>query len=264
MARRATRVHTVEQKKKGIAGFFGRKEEIRIMPSSKELHAFSDSLIVMQERQTQEMDIYADSLRMRNMTLNKALNELINNLDKQIQSAFTQRERQTDEAKKTSFRMFAIIIVIAVVLLMLSFFIIRSDLRNEEKIKLRLKQAIRENEDLLEMRKRIILTVSHDIRGPLGNIHNCADLASDTREKKKREIYLDDIRHSCHHILHLVNPKSVIRISQCCMAVRNPLFFPIWKEMTALFLKTVPDKGYAFLLSCPNRLALISTHNGWS
>jgi signal transduction histidine kinase/DNA-binding response OmpR family regulator len=205
VARRATRVHTVEQKKKGIAGFFGRKEEIRIMPSSKELHAFSDSLIVMQERQTQEMDIYADSLRMRNKTLNKALNELINNLDKQIQSAFTQREWQTDEAKKTSFRMFAIIIVIAVVLLMLSFFIIRSDLRNEEKIKLRLKQAIRENEDLLEMRKRIILTVSHDIRGPLGNIHNCADLASDTREKKKREVYLDDIRHSCHHILHLVN-----------------------------------------------------------
>ena len=70
---------------------------------------------------------------------------------------------------------------------------------------MRLKQAIRENEDLLEMRKRIILTVSHDIRGPLGNIHNCADLASDTREKKKREVYLDDIRHSCHHILHLVN-----------------------------------------------------------
>ena len=55
------------------------------------------------------------------------------------------------------------------------------------------------------MRKKIILTVSHDIRGPLGNIHNCADLVSETREKKKREIYLDDIRHSCQHVLHLVN-----------------------------------------------------------
>lgn len=55
------------------------------------------------------------------------------------------------------------------------------------------------------MRNKIILTVSHDIRGPLGNIHNCADLVSETREKKKREIYLEDIRHSCHHILHLVN-----------------------------------------------------------
>ena len=96
-------------------------------------------------------------------------------------------------------------ISIVVVLFIISFFIIQSDLRKEEKIKLKLQQTVLENEDLLEMRKRIILTVSHDIRGPLGNIHNCADLASQTREKKKREPYLEDIRHSCHHILHLVN-----------------------------------------------------------
>ncbi|WP_287678160.1 hypothetical protein [Bacteroides sp.] len=32
VAKRATRVRTVEQKKKGIAGFFGMKKEIRIMP----------------------------------------------------------------------------------------------------------------------------------------------------------------------------------------------------------------------------------------
>lgn len=64
------------------------------------------------------------------------------------------------------------------------FFIILSDLRKEEKIKVKLQQSVLENEDLLEMRKRIILTVSHDVRGPLGNIHNCADLASQTREKR--------------------------------------------------------------------------------
>lgn len=34
------------------------------------------------------------------------------------------------------------------------------------------------------MRKQIILTISHDIRGPLGNISNCVELASETREKK--------------------------------------------------------------------------------
>ena len=55
------------------------------------------------------------------------------------------------------------------------------------------------------MRKQIILTISHDIRGPLGNISNCVELASETREKKKREGYLENIRHSCRHILNLVN-----------------------------------------------------------
>ena len=55
------------------------------------------------------------------------------------------------------------------------------------------------------MRKQIILTISHDIRGPLGNISNCVELASETREKRKREGYLENIRHSCRHILNLVN-----------------------------------------------------------
>lgn len=110
-----------------------------------------------------------------------------------------------EEARNLSFHMFALIILLAIILLLVLFFVIRSDLHKEEHIKTKLNKVICENEELLEMRKRIILTVSHDIRGPLGNIHNCADLASQTREKKKREPYLDDIRHSCEHILHLVN-----------------------------------------------------------
>ena len=55
------------------------------------------------------------------------------------------------------------------------------------------------------MRKNIILTVSHDIRGPLGNIANCAELASGTSAKKKRDGYLDDISRSCAHALRLAN-----------------------------------------------------------
>ncbi len=36
------------------------------------------------------------------------------------------------------------------------------------------------------MRKQIILTISHDVRGPLGNIHNCADLVSGNARKAKK------------------------------------------------------------------------------
>ena len=131
--------------------------------------------------------------------------DFIYSLDKEIQNTIIEYNKEIAKIQKISFYLIAVIITIALVLLIISFIIIRSDLYKEEKIKFKLQQVIRENGDLLEMRKKIILTVSHDIRGPLGNIHNCADLVSETREKKKREIYLDDIRHSCHHILHLVN-----------------------------------------------------------
>ena len=205
VVRRATCIHTVEQKKSGLAGLFGGKKSVQVLSSAKELHQFSDSLITLQQRQAVEMDIYADSLCMRNKILNGMLNRLVSDLDRQTLSAFAWREHQMDKAKESSFLMFVIVIVVSVGLLLCSFLIICSDLHNEEKIKLKLKQVNRENEELLEMRKKIILTVSHDIRGPLGNINNCADLVSDTQEKEIRETYLADIRHSCYHILHLVN-----------------------------------------------------------
>lgn len=55
------------------------------------------------------------------------------------------------------------------------------------------------------MRKRIIVTLSHDIRGPLNAICGSAELAIDTRERKRRNTYLDNIIKSSRHITRLAN-----------------------------------------------------------
>lgn len=255
VARMATNVRTVTQNKKGLAGFFGKKEVVQIIPSAQELYALSDSLMIIQQQQAKEMGLYVDSLRMRNRTLNRTLNKLIDEFNRQTLSAFTWREQQIDEAKKSSYRMFSIIIALVIVLLLISFIVIRSDLRKEEKVKLKLKKVICENEDLLEMRKKIILTVSHDIRGPLGNIHNCADLVSETREKKKREIYLNDIRHSCQHVLHLVNNlMDAYRINEAGDLHNDTPFYlnRFLKRISDEFSRKATSKG----------LILYSEHNG--
>ncbi len=58
--------------------------------------------------------------------------------------------------------------IIVALFLFITFFIIRRDLSKEKKIKLKLRKAIDENKNLLEMRNKIILIVSHDIRELLG------------------------------------------------------------------------------------------------
>lgn len=55
------------------------------------------------------------------------------------------------------------------------------------------------------MRKNIILTISHDIRAPLNVISGSAELAVDTREKKRRNTHLHNIRIVCRHVVHLLN-----------------------------------------------------------
>ena len=213
--REAVRTRTVTQKKKGIAGWFGGKRIVQVFEPSKGLQDLNDKLIAMQEERERRIDIYTDSLRIQNKALNRKLQILITHLDGQAQAAFISREEKITEAGDFSFKLFVLVIVSASSLLFISFLIIRHDIRKEREGRAQLQRINRENEELLGMRKQIILTISHDIRGPLGNISNCVELASETREKKKREGYLENIRHSCRHILNLVNNlMDVYRINE--------------------------------------------------
>lgn len=117
----------------------------------------------------QRTDEFADSLRRQNSLLNKELHAFISYLDANAQSAFTNREREITEARSFSYRLFVLVISSASVLLIVSFLIIRHDIKKSIKVQARFQRIIRENEELLEMRKQVLLAVSHDIRGPLGN-----------------------------------------------------------------------------------------------
>lgn len=214
---KATRMKTVVKKKEGFLGFLKRREIVQVPPSSNELYSINKQLIEVQKQQDIYIKSYTDSLRDINNVLNYKFNTLLSDIEDRIRLTIDEKKKEIEIEQEFTYLQFVGIVLIACVLLIISFLIIRHDLIKEKTCKINLKKIIKENEELLDMRKKIILTVSHDIRGPLGNIHNCADLASQTREKKKREPYLDDIRHSCHHILHLVNDlMDAYRINEAC------------------------------------------------
>ena len=215
VAREAVRIRTVTRRKTGVAGWLGGKKSVQVLEPSEGLRELNDRLVAMQEERNRRINAYADSLRRQNRTLNQKLHVLVTHLDGQAQAAFISREEKITEAGDFSFKLFVLVIVSASSLLFISFLIIRHDIRKEREGRAQLQRINRENEELLGMRKQIILTISHDIRGPLGNISNCVELASETREKKKREGYLENIRHSCRHILNLVNNlMDVYRINE--------------------------------------------------
>ena len=189
VAKRATRVRTIRQKKKGIAGLFGKKEEIRVMPSAGELHALSDSLTAMQRKQEKEMDAYADSLRTRNRTLNIQLNRLINNLDGQAQTAFASRERKMAEAQDNSIRLFTAAISLSIILLFLSYLTIHREIkrnadekRKREELIGKLQETIRHNEELTREKQSIMQTITHELRSPLSAIRGYAEMIATDKE----------------------------------------------------------------------------------
>ena len=189
VAKRATRVRTIRQKKKGIAGLFGKKEEIRVMPSAGELHALSDSLTAMQRKQEKEMDAYADSLRTRNRELNRTLNSLVSDLDRQAYLSFSKREQKTEDTRNESFSLLAVTLSVAAVLLFLSYLTIHREIkrnadekRKREKLIEKLQETIRQNEELTREKQNIMQTITHELRSPLSAIRGYAEMIATDKE----------------------------------------------------------------------------------
>ena len=212
VARRATRIRTVRQKKSGLAGALGGKKTVQVLPSAKELHQFSDSLIALQQRQNVEMDAYADSLRNRNRALNRELNRLVSDLDTQAQTAFGHRERKIAEAQALSVRLFTITISAAIVLLFLSYLAIHREMkRNDHERKQRekligeLQESNEANEKLIKLRRNLIQNVTHELRTPLTAISGNAELLLNDTEADSRMRHAQTIHDAAGRMAGMIN-----------------------------------------------------------
>ena len=212
VAKRATRVRTVQQKKKGIAGFFGGKKTVQVLPSAQELHEFSDSLIALQRKQEAEMEAYTDSLRTRNRTLNTQLNRLVSDLDRQAQTAFQQREQKITEAQNLSVRLYTATISAAIILLFLSYFTIHRELKRNahekkkrEKLIGELQVSDNKNKELIRLRRNLIQNVSHELRTPLTTIIGNAELVMQDKDDAERIHHTEAIRESAGRMAFMIN-----------------------------------------------------------
>ena len=251
VARRATRVRTIEQKKKGIAGAFGGKKTVQVLPSAKELHQFSDSLIALQQRQTAEMDAYADSLRNRNRALNRELNRLVSDLDTQAQTAFGHRERKIAEAQALSVRLFTITISSAIILLFLSYLAIHREMKRKRREKLigELQESNEANRKLIKLRRNLIQNVTHELRTPLTAISGNAELLLNDTEADSRTRHAQTIHDAAERMAGMIN--SLLVYFRLDSSKETPSIKPfklcsITETLKTEFEPLAKDKGLDF------------------
>ena len=195
----ATSFRTVTRKKKGIAGFFGAKETVQVPMQSNSLHSLNKQLISRQ----QQISDNTDSLRVQNKELNSKLSTLLQELDEQSQTAFQNKEQYIKESYERSAVIVTILIISAIILLMVSYWIIQRDIRAKERAKKgqeelieKLRQSVKRNKELITFRRRIMQTITHELRSPLTAINGNAELAASDTDDTLRFSHIQIIRQS--------------------------------------------------------------------
>ena len=238
------------KKKGGFLGLFKKKEKAPPQSTtSTKLYTLNRDVIRKQSEQSRQLSETADSLAQRNLNINQRLKSLIAAMDERVTTDLQEREQQIIETRERTKVWLGGITAFIFLALLLSYIVIMRDYGRKERGRRKLEASNRKNAELLEMRNKIILTISHDIRGPLNNIIGYTELALDTREKKKRNLQLKKVLGRSKHILHLVNNLlDVYRLNQA-KETMHPVPFRISDLLNRVVdgaTQPINDKGLLF------------------
>ena len=154
----------------------------------------------------------ADQIRaeIRNISYS---NYLISRKINQLLLEFEQRETRRILDKidlqnhiiRHSTYMLGIIASLAIVSMLLFVTIIWRDINRNNRYKQELEEANKYNRNLLEAREKLMMAITHDIKAPLSSITGYLDLLEGVTNKKRADLYINNMRESSGHLLKLVN-----------------------------------------------------------
>ena len=224
----ALQMHTIllpdkpEKTGKRLSGFFGifkKKEEKSVyayqkektkQPSAsqqitRELYSLQKEMSIQYTDYWNKLATYSDSLQWRNTELNSQINTLIGEFE---QVVIKQAEKEIEEItalREQSFRIILFIAAIAILLIVIFYLFIHQDIRKRQEYRLKLEASDCRNRELLAARRNLILTVSHDLRVPLGTISEYAELLQDEKSPEQSKGYAMNILHASRHVIGLAN-----------------------------------------------------------
>lgn len=210
---------TTENKRGGLFGLFkkteeksayARQREKRKQPSASrrttsELYSLQKEIHAQYTDSWNKLSAYSDSLQQRDRELNSQINELICEFE---QAAITQSDReirQMTALREQSFRIILFIAAAAILLIVVFYLFIHRDIRQRLAYRMRLEASDRRNRELLAARRNLILTVSHDLRAPLGTISEYAGLLQDEKDAERSKGYAVNIQRASRHVIGLAN-----------------------------------------------------------
>lgn len=208
-----------EKKRDGFLGLFKKKEEKSAYARQKEkteqlsiplqttgkLYSLQKEMYAQYTDYWNKLTTYSDSLQWRNTELNSQINTLICEFE---QATIRQAEKEIKEAaalREQSFRIILFIAATAILLIMVFYLFIHQDIKKRLEYRLKLEASDCRNRELLAARRNLILTVSHDLRVPLGTISEYAELLQDENSLEQSKGYAMNILYATRQVIGLAN-----------------------------------------------------------
>lgn len=214
-------------------------------------------------RRRQRINAQAEKIWLTSIELTQRVTQLLENIENEEQEKMDEENRKAYEVRRKAALTTGYIAAAAILLAAVFFTLVWRDITKSAHYRKELEKAKKRAESLLVSREKLMLTVTHDIKAPVGSIIGYTDLLLPLVREAKEKHYLDNIRHSSQHLLTLVSSLlDYHKLEAGKMDVRPVSFSPaeLLDTIVQSFLPMAQSKGLS--LRCDTTPETHRTYTG--
>lgn len=163
-----------------------------------------DSVAVVKHEHEGQVRQQKNRVRKNGILLGMQVNRLLETIEEEEQALLNERALREQQVRQNAIWAMALVAVASVLLALVFFLVVWMDITKSTHYRKALEREKNRAEDLLEAREKLMLTITHDIKAPVGSILGYIDLLYRLLQEKRPRFYLDNMRSSARHLLNLV------------------------------------------------------------
>lgn len=246
--KKETKSAYLQHREQGVSG----KAEVKnVVPAVTIplLHSLHREVTEKQKERQTRLFRQMDSLYENSQTLNRKLNTLIGDFEKEAASHLSSTYEVLITSREESFYIVSGLATFVFILAIGLYIIVHKDINRRYGYEKALELSDRKNKDLLQSKKNMMLTIAHDLRAPLATIKGCAELLPGEKRESLQNEYAENILHTSDYMLGLINTLIEYNMLDSGKLKLNTAVFPLerlFKEIAGTFTTLARKKNLSF------------------
>ena len=217
------------------------------------LNEIKQTLLEEKKEIDKELTKNVIELRKKNNSITLSIKQILKYIETEGEKEYEEILKLREERFKKISKQLLTAIIIAVILIIIFTYIISNDITKSKKYRLELEKSNNYMQKLLNDKEKLMLSISHDMKAPLGSTIGYIELMNSTTLNERQRYYLQNMQKSSEEILQLIS--NILENEQLTKGVFELNLIPfsikeLFDDIHNSFLPIAEKKGVKLHYKC--------------
>lgn len=197
--------------------------------------------IAQEKRAKYQRQRKANELQAMNQQISARIDSILTHYNEERVDDLFRKIEEGNKSRKSAVQWIGLVAVSAVILAVLFSILLLRDIDKRNRYRKALEESNKRAADLLNAREKLMLTITHDIKAPVGTIMGYSELFSKTNLTSEQKEYISSIDIATEHVYKLVYDLLDYHLLDLNKADIKPSIFNLYDFINEIYLSFLPQ-----------------------